>query len=301
MSTSAKNHDTLVFRLSQILIKLNQGVKVDPQNLAEEFGVNLRTIQRDLNERFSYLPLQKKDGKYSLDPAYLGKLNSKDIEKFATLAGIKGLFPSLSNEFLSDIFDSRIQNSFLVKGHNYENLSGKEKLFKDLENSISSNYSIDISYRKSEQIHKYFGLHPYKLVNSKGIWYLAAAHDGKIKTFSFAKIESVSISQNKFMPDPKIIHEIQETDDIYFGAAKHQIVLKINSDVATYFKRRKLLPNQIIDKELFDGSLIVTCTTSDINHALAVVRYWIPAIKIISPNELHTHLRSNLTDYLIAQ
>ena len=49
----AANHDTLVRRLALILVKLNQGEKLDPRQLAEEFNVNLRTIQRDINERFS--------------------------------------------------------------------------------------------------------------------------------------------------------------------------------------------------------------------------------------------------------
>ncbi|MFO1279514.1 MAG: hypothetical protein U1F04_08010 [Burkholderiaceae bacterium] len=42
-----------------MLVKLNQGEKLNPQALADEFGVNLRTIQRDLNVRFAYLPLQR--------------------------------------------------------------------------------------------------------------------------------------------------------------------------------------------------------------------------------------------------
>ena len=110
------DHDTLVHRLAMMLIKLNQGESLDPRVLAEEFGVNLRTIQRDLNERFGYLPLEKAEGRYRLDPAFLGKLSAKDIERFAGLAGVKGLFPSLSNEFLRDIFDSRVHSAFLVKG-----------------------------------------------------------------------------------------------------------------------------------------------------------------------------------------
>ena len=56
---AAGSHDTLVYRLAQMLVKLNQGERLDPQALADEFGVNLRTIQRDLNERFAYLPLEK--------------------------------------------------------------------------------------------------------------------------------------------------------------------------------------------------------------------------------------------------
>lgn len=97
---TSSNHETLVYRLAQILVKLNQGERLDPQALADEFGVNLRTIQRDLNVRFAYLPLEKKEGRYHLDPAFLGKLSTRDIERFAGLAGVRGLFPSLSDEFL---------------------------------------------------------------------------------------------------------------------------------------------------------------------------------------------------------
>ena len=61
------NHDTLVYRLAQILVKLNQGEKLNRHSLATEFGVILRTIRRDLNERFADLPLQKVEGHYRLD------------------------------------------------------------------------------------------------------------------------------------------------------------------------------------------------------------------------------------------
>lgn len=49
-------HDTIAYRLSQILIKLNQGDHLDPSGLAEEFGTHVRTIQRDLKVRLAYLP-----------------------------------------------------------------------------------------------------------------------------------------------------------------------------------------------------------------------------------------------------
>ena len=157
------NHDTLVYRLAQILIKLNQGEKLDPKALADEFGVNMRTIQRDLNVRFAYLPLQKNNGRYHLDVAFLGKLNSKDIDKFASLAGVRGLFPSLSDDFLRDIFDARMQDTLLVKGHFYENLSGKEQLFRDIENAIVSRHQLALEYVKTDGKKTYDAVSPYKL------------------------------------------------------------------------------------------------------------------------------------------
>lgn len=88
MNHPNKSHDTLVYRLSQVLQKLNQGESLDPQQLADEFGVNLRTIQRDLNVRFVSLPLIKTAGRYRMEAAHLGKLTLKDIEKFAHLSGV---------------------------------------------------------------------------------------------------------------------------------------------------------------------------------------------------------------------
>ena len=154
------NHETLVYRLSQILIKLNQGLKLDPKTLAEEFKVNLRTIQRDLNERFAYLPLERLDGYYRLDPTFLGKLSTKDIERFAGLAGVRGLFPSLSDDFLRDIFDDSMQCALLVKGHNYEDLRGREKLFSTLEKSINDRKQIRFEYAKEGTLKTYAGVAP---------------------------------------------------------------------------------------------------------------------------------------------
>ena len=46
--TPVTDKDSLGYRLAHILGKLNQGEKLDPQALADDFNVNLRTIQRDL-------------------------------------------------------------------------------------------------------------------------------------------------------------------------------------------------------------------------------------------------------------
>lgn len=292
------NHETLVYRLAQILVKLNQGEKLDPLALADEFSVNLRTIQRDLNVRFAYLPLQKTDGRYHLDPAYLGKLSTRDIERFAGLAGIKGLFPALSDDFLGDIFDSRLQSAFLVKGHNYEDLAGKADEFRLLERAIIARHHVAFDYIKDDAAKPYSGVAPLKLINHKGIWYLLARDDGKLKTFSFAKIERLEQFDTRFSHDPEVEQMLKEEDGIWMGEEKKEIVLKIASQIAGYFKRRKLIANQIIEKELEDGGLIVSAKVGHVNQVLPIVRYWIPHIRIISPEGLQEEMDRELRGYL---
>lgn len=295
---SSNDHDTLVYRLAQMLVKLNQGEKLAPRELADEFGVNLRTIQRDLNVRFAYLPLQKTGGKYHLDPAYLGKLSTKDIERFAGLAGVSRLFPSLSDDFLRDIFDSRMQSAFLVKGHHYEDISAKTELFRDLEKAIIARQQVCFNYAKSEGLKFYSAVSPYKLVNNKGIWYLAAIDGDKLKVFSFSKIEKLQILESVFSPDPTIESQLDAEDGVWVSSERQEIVMKVSHEVAEYFKRRRLIANQVIEKQLEDGGLIISAKVGHANQVLPVVRYWIPHIRIISPEHLQRELEEELADYL---
>lgn len=298
MTLSVGNHDTLVYRLAQMLFKLNQGEKLDPQSLAAEFGVNLRTIQRDLNVRFAYLPLFKTEGRYHLDQAFLGKLNIRDIERFASLAGVHGLFPSLSDDFLRDIFDARIQSALLVKGHHYEVLAGKASEFRQLEQAIVARRHIAFDYLKEEGTKPYPKIAAFKLVNNKGIWYLVARHDDKLKTFSFAKIDRLQVLDTQFDADPDIDKKLAEEDGVWLSEENKEIVLKIASSVAGYFKRRRLIANQVIEKELEDGGLIVSAKVGHPNQVLPIVRYWIPHIRIISPEGLQGEMELELTTYL---
>lgn len=193
---ASDNHDTLVYRLAQMLVKLNQGEKLDPGALADEFGVNLRTIQRDLNERFAYA-------------------------------------------------------------------------------SVS----------------------PYKLLNLKGIWYLAALDGDKLKTFSFAKIEKLKLLDATFAWSKEVDIKLATEDGIWFTETQHEVVLKVSADVAGYFKRRKLIANQVIEKKLADGDLLISAKVGHPNQVLPIVRYWIPHIRIISPEAWQQDLEQGLSEY----
>jgi hypothetical protein len=74
-------------------------------------------------------------------------------------------------------------------------------------------------------------------------------------------------------------------------------VLKIASEVAGYFRRRRLIANQVIGKELDDGSLLVSARVGHPNQVLPIVRYWIPHIRIISPEGLQADMERGLAAY----
>lgn len=290
--------DTFAFRLVQILKKLNQGEKLDPKALAREFGVNLRAIQRDLNERFGFLQLEKTDGRYHLSSTLLGKLTLRDVERFASLAGVHGLFPSLSDDFLREIFDARIQSALLVKGQSYEDLGGKEILFRQLEQAILESRLITYTYQKGDGIKTYTTVQPYKLVNHDGIWYLAGKDGDKLKAFTLVNIDRLQVADATFTPDPSVHKTLIEEDGIWLNEKKLEVVLKITGPAASYFRRRKLVANQVINKEREEGGMIVTTKVAHVNQILPVVRQWIPHIRILSPDGLQAEMECEIQRYL---
>lgn len=74
MDKQTKSYDKIATRLSQILLKLNGGEALSIEELAIEFGVDKRTIQRDLRQRLEALPIKKEGGRYSLEDYALGQL-----------------------------------------------------------------------------------------------------------------------------------------------------------------------------------------------------------------------------------
>jgi len=288
-----KSHDKIATRLAQIINKFNSGERISVENLVEEFGVTKRTIQRDINERMSFLPIKKADGLYYLEEYYLGKLNFADMQNFAALSGVRELFPSLQENFLKNILDTTVNQAYMVKGHNYEDLSDKTEAFTHIELAIVTHFLIEFDYKDKHRVVK-----PYKMINSKGIWYLAGVEDETLKTFSFKKISKIVPTSTEFEVDESVNDTIKDDDNIWFSPKKIEVVLKVEKDVAGYFSRRDILPNQTIVKELADGGLLVSTKVAFDEEILKLVRYWIPNVEIVSPDYLQDKLEDGLREYL---
>jgi predicted DNA-binding transcriptional regulator YafY len=293
MTTSA--HDSLAYRLAGILLKLNQGDALDVEELAAEYGVSGRTIYRDIN-RLGGVIDQDTDGRYQLAAAYRGKLIPRDLENFARLVGVEDLFPRSGQRFLVALLDTLSQGSFLVHGHHYEALKPHDDTFQQLDQAIREHKRCTLTYADKRR-----ELEPYRLINSKGIWYLAATEAGTLKSFALSRFGQLHVSNDAFVPNADIQCQIEADDDVWFSQEKTEVLLSVAPQVAYYFKRRKLLPLQQVDKELENGGLIVSSRISDKNQILPLVRYWIPHVRILEPGWLRDTLELSLKYFMATQ
>lgn len=297
MAHRHSNRDTIAYRLSELLRRLNEGQRLNPHALTQEFGVNLRTIQRDLNERLAFLELDKSEGLYRISGPRLGLLTPGDVERFASLAGLQGLHPRLGTELLKDLLDSRLQ-SLQIRGHHYEDLSGRENDFRQLKQAIERHQPVSFRYRKPEGEKQVESILPYKLVNQNGIWYLAASDAGALKSYAFTKISGLLVEDSQFAPDPAVLRTLAQEDSIWLNFRKTEVVFKVASTAAGYFQRRKLVDGQKIEKELEDGGVLVSCPIAHPDQILPTLRYWLPHVRVISPEGLQRQLEEQLRDYL---
>lgn len=286
-------HDKIATRLALILQKLIASERFTIEELCEEFAVNKRTIQRDINERLSFLPINKENGYYFAEPFTFGNLSFKDIQAFATLCGIKSLYPALTDSFIVDILNAKTNQAYLIKSFDHENLVTKHKSFETLSAWILKHQQIKCTYKDKQRV-----LNPYKLVNINGIWYLAADENGKLKTFTFSKMTNLKFLDTNFLENPAFVELLKKNEVTWFSNNTLEVTLQINSNVAEYFFRRALLPNQKII-EYNDEYLILSTKVSYEDELFSIVKYWIPHIKILQPLDLQAKFESLLRNYLI--
>jgi predicted DNA-binding transcriptional regulator YafY len=230
-----------------------------------------------------------------LEATYLGKISTKDIRNFAQLSGISDLYPSLDMSFLRELLDSRAQQIYSAKGYSFEDVSQFTELFKVFGKAIQEHQQIGFLYKGEPRL-----VQPYRLIHHHGSWYLAAVRKDQLRTYRISHIQLTPSPHeySQYIPDSKIIKLVEDDDSIWFGQEKKEVILSVHPDAVSYFKQRRLLPEQKIVDELGDGRLIVSSLISHNMQLLPLVKFWIPHVRIVSPEHLQYELDRELKYYL---
>lgn len=103
---SAKG-EKLAHRLSHILAQLHQGDVVDKHRLAQDFQVNVRTIERDLGERLYGIAERTAEGRWQLTLAARATIPARHLGTYARLVGAEHLFPDSSLRYLLEQLETQ--------------------------------------------------------------------------------------------------------------------------------------------------------------------------------------------------
>ena len=294
---SAKG-EKLAQRLSHILALLHQGDSLDKHQLAQAFNVDVRTIERDLGERLHGIAERAPGGHWQLAHTARSTIPTRHLHDYARLAGTERLFPDASLRYLLEQLETpEPKRATQVQATPQEDLRAQgahtTHIFALLQNAIEQRHECQFAY-KAKPRHA----HPYRLIHKNGVWYLAAEEAGRLKNFSVALIEHLQVDSSAPFT-PKRTHQdyITNKDDVWFTEQTTEVLLRVAPEVAHYFSRRPLLPEQQ-QRQDSDGSLLVTTHINHINQLLPIVRYWLPHVRILEPREWEEELVRGLRQVL---
>ena len=304
------NYDKKIFRLVAILNKLNSNKTVLSHDLAVEFNVSIRSIQRDLELlNMAGFPLMMPEkGVYSFTEGFSLKKSMITNEEASLLAFLYDIVRSRGKEFedsFHDILEKVLyydgQSAYYAKLPHGIKLSEKTPFIKELEASIKNLKQLEIVYlAKGGEV--YFKVHPLKIVFFDGFWYLLCKkHSGrpilKLRVDKILKLKTLDASFTfpnniKTMLDKSVNAWLSEKRDI-------KVVLKIDKEVAAYFKKKLYFPCQKILKEEKDGSIVIECSASQHMEVRPTILCWMPHIRVLEPESLKNEIRKIVQNYRV--
>ena len=279
-------NEKLAQRLGTILARLNAGERLYLKDLEAEFNVHERTIWRDF-ERLSYLPLQREDGCYFLDMSSVRQQSSNNMNKLIHNMGLESFIPiklNMNNWQTNDV------PTFLFKNVRIEDVSDFTDLFDVLTDAISSQQQISFTYKDKllEQVQ------PYRLVNDRGIWYLAAVYHSNLHSFRIAYISQFQLSDDKYKQQANIQDEIIRQGMQWLSIDKSDVLIQVDAHVASRFIDGDLLPNIQVLKEMDDGSLLISSQVTRLHDVIPILKAWMPHVEVLSPVSLKHELIRDL-------
>jgi len=200
----SKDYDKILTRLIGILSKISNNERCNTQEFAQEYNVGVRTIQKDIRERLINFPITKDiNGKFMfIDGFTLNKsLLNNDEMILVSLAlnqfrHIKD-FDKITESTLKKLLNPKLFNPYFIIPSDFENIKINSSKINMIKDSIQYKSIIKIDGKIVE---------PYKIIASKGIWYLFAKdiNDGKNKSFLISDIKNVELTNNKYFTVPEL-------------------------------------------------------------------------------------------------
>jgi len=306
----AKNHDSKIFRIIAILKKLDARERVTSRTLAEEFNVNVRTIQRDINLlNITGFPIfSDESGYYSFMEDFSLANIATSKEEASLLSLLNEISASLGKDFeksfetiLRKVAACKPETPFYIKLPPGEKLPEHGECFDKLKRAITDRKKIELKYQKKDGTESSYKVEPLKITCFEGFWYLFARFDGasSYNKFALDRILEVKPRKGKFKYPENLQTMLDESVNVW-GEAKRNIKaeLSVSKEAAHYFRRQKYFPLQNIVKEKKDGSISVATMLAHPNEAISVVLKWIPHVKVLSPKSLRDEVKSLVEEYI---
>jgi len=286
-------NQTALIRQTTIFNRLNTGETLNVTKLAEEFGVSVRTIQKDFNERLSrtYDIVDKGHGNYAFAEGYRFK-GAEDEEEKIAVSLMKGLQQSAIPQ-MNDYIDQALPTSkdfekMFLFGMEFEPIADMEN-FKVILNAIQWKVGLEFSYTRLDGKTIEVVADPYRIANFNTYWYLIAYDPAseRIKSYYLGNILKLKTLYENFTADPKLESVIDTMcstiDSVWFKEKKQTVRLKVRARSRYYLMRH--LPANIQLLEEKEEAVLLLFDYYHETELFDFLKHWLPDVHIVD-NEM---------------
>lgn len=216
-------------------ILLNKKI-VTASELAERFGVSVRTIYRDIEVLSSsgipVYTMQGSNGGISImDDYVISKTTLSDTEKGSIIFGLKTLestkYPEINAilEKLGGLFKSNASDWISIDFSPWGSDPNAYNKFADIKNAIMQSAIVEVDYINTKNIRTHRRIEPLRLMYKYQAWYLWAycLKRQDFRTFRISRIKNVSVTQEHFVR--RILESKLINRDPEYAANNHMVHL----------------------------------------------------------------------------
>jgi len=151
---------------------------------------------------------------------------------------------------------------------------------------------------KPGEIKNYENVKPYKIIIFDGFFYLLVQYKDYYIKFYLNEINNLKITNQTFQHDGKLIERMNKALNIWFDptAEPYDVILLLESDAIVYFERKPIKGQYL--KKNSDGTAELTVSITDKREIFALLKRWLPQIKVIEPSALQDEFEDMLRGYL---
>ncbi|PHM16941.1 MAG: hypothetical protein CJD30_09255 [Sulfuricurvum sp. PD_MW2] len=292
-------------RHAEILERLDNGEELSIGQLAKEWEVTPKTIQRDFDKLKQMYPQKverSEDKKRYRKPLTKHSRNDGDM----VLEMLESMVKDIGVDFykkahpLLERLQRQIKSPFYTR-LDIEDVGSKFNIMVQLEKAIEKKFEVSLSYIPygENTTKEYIHVKPLKVIVYEGFWYLLAQHKQYTKKFYIKSIAKCTMTDKVFKRDPKIMDYLESAINIWFSTdiKPYEVRLWIDEDIIVYFERKPISKNQKLYIQS-DGSAELVLKVTNDEEIYPILKYWLPKVRVIEPIHIQENFNKSLAQYL---
>lgn len=295
------------------------------KELALQYNVSTKTISRDFEYLSSLFDDVERHGyKWRLNRPY--NYNSASFFHKELKARLSDFPKEMLDLTRETSLDQKFINTTLLEiskalGHTFyeesskllqtkgENCIYNKVSFEDISDIIDLLHTIKASIVNQKEIrfkyrHFYCDVQPYKLLSFDGFWYILGIdiHTNIMKKYALKKVQDLIVQSQEFKQKTDISKQLENAINIWFDPQTkgYEVQLLLSKSIAPYILSRPLNKTQRILQNYPNKEVEISLIITHEMELLPTIGYWLPEIKIISPDTLKKSMLRKTSQYIEA-